>query len=155
MTAAVLALIGAVLLGTGSAKPHAGAVAAEPHAPMDPRLIVHLARRSAWLIGNLMAFGGFLCIASAIATGRLVIVEPLGSTQVLFALLFAAHASRRPLQRREWTAVALTVAGLAGFLVVAAPTEGADASPVVPWAVPLGALAMLVVVGVVVARALT
>ena len=101
MTAAVLALIGAVLLGTGSAKQHAVAVAADPHAPMDPRLIVHLARRSAWLIGNLMAFGGFLCIASAIATGRLLVVEPLASTQVLFALLYASRASRRPLQRRS------------------------------------------------------
>src|SRR5258708_6202474 len=73
MIAVVLALVGAVLIGTGSARQHAVAVAADPHAPMDPRLIMHLARRSAWLIGNLMAFGGFLCIASAIATGRLVV----------------------------------------------------------------------------------
>ncbi|MEY2453345.1 MAG: hypothetical protein QOD92_2919 [Acidimicrobiaceae bacterium] len=155
MIAAVLALVAAVLLGTGSAKQHAVAVAADPHAPMDPRLIMHLARRRSWLVGNLMAFGGFLCFASAIATGRLVVVEPLGSTQVVFALLYAARVSRRPLQRREWMAVGLTVTGLAGFLVVAAPKEQPDASPVVPWAVPLGALAIVMIVGVLVARTLT
>lgn len=155
MTAAVLALVGAMLIGTGSAKQHAVVVAEDPHAPMDPRLLVHLARRRAWLIGNLMAFGGFLCIASAIAIGRLVVVEPLGATQVLFALLYASHASRRPLRRREWTAAGLTITGLAGFLIVAAPKEGPDASPVVPWAVPLGALAVAVVVGVLLARRLT
>lgn len=155
MTAVVLALVGAVLIGTGSAKQHAVVVAADPHAPMDPRLIVHLIRRRAWLVGYLMAFGGFLCVAIAIATGRLVVVEPLGSTQVLFALLYAAHASRRPLQRREWTAVGLTITGLAGFLIVAAPKEQPDAAPVVPWGVPLGALAIVLIVGVLVARALT
>ena len=155
MTAAVLALVGAVLIGTGSAKQHAVVIAEDPHAPMDPRLIVHLARRSAWLVGNLMVFGGFLCIATAIATGRLVVVEPLGSTQVLFALLYAAHASRRPLQRREWTAVGLTVTGVAGFLIVAAPKESSHPSPLVPWAVPLAALAIATVIGVLVARTLT
>jgi drug/metabolite transporter (DMT)-like permease len=154
--AALLALVGAVLIGTGSAKQHAVVVAEDPHAPMDPRLIVHLARRKAWLLGNLMAFGGFVCIAAAIATGRLLVVEPIGSTQVLFALLYAAYATRRGLRRREWAAIAITITGLAGFLLVASPQEAAeDASPVVPWAVPLGVLAVAVVVGVVVARTLT
>jgi len=155
MTSVVLALLGAVLLGIGLAKQHAVAVAADPHKPMDPRLIVHLARRRAWLTGNALAFGGFLCIAGAIATGRLVVVEPLGSTQVLFALLFAAHAADRRLRRSEWTAVGLTVFGLAGFLIVAAPTEQADASPIVPWFVPLGGLAVAIVLGLAIARSLT
>jgi hypothetical protein len=155
MIAVVLALVGAVLIGTGSAKQHAVVVAEDPHAPMDPRLLVHLAKRRAWIVGNVLAFGGFVCIATAISTGRLVVVEPLGSTQVLFALLYAARASRRPLQRREWTAIALTVTGLAGFLIVAAPKEQPDASPIVPWVVPLGALGTVLVVGVLVARGLT
>ncbi|MEY2570186.1 MAG: hypothetical protein QOE63_536 [Acidimicrobiaceae bacterium] len=151
----VLALAGAVLIGTGSARQHAVVVAEDPHAPMDPRLIVHLFRRRAWLLGGLMTFGGFLCIASAIATGRLVVVEPLGSTQVLFALLYASRVARQPLQRREWTAIVLTIIGLAGFLIVAAPKEQANATPAVPWIVPLGALAIVIVIGVSVARTLT
>jgi hypothetical protein len=155
LIAAVLALIGATLLGVGLAKQHAVAVAADPHAPMDPRLLVHLAQRRGWLIGNMLAFGGFLFIASAIATGRLVVVEPIGSTQVLFALLYAARMARRPVRRREWRAIAFTVTGLAGFLIVAAPKEQPDASPIVPWAVPLGALGIAIIVGVVVGRSLT
>src|SRR5260370_34812763 len=102
-----------------------------------------------------MGFGGSLCIAGALATGRLVVVEPLASTQVLFALVYAARASRRPLQPPEWIAVGLTITGLAGFLIVAAPKEQPDASPIVPWAVPLGALTIVIVAGVAVARKLT
>jgi drug/metabolite transporter (DMT)-like permease len=131
------------------------AVAADPHAPMDPRLIVHLFKRRAWLLGNVIAFGGFVLIASAIASGRLVVVEPLASTQVLFALLYAARVARRPLTSREWGAAGLTVIGLTGFLLVASPKEAVDPSPVISWIVPLGALAIAVVIGVLVARTLT
>lgn len=102
-----------------------------------------------------MTVGGFICLATAIATGRLVVVEPLASTNVLFALLYAAHVTRQPLRRREWTAMGLTVVGLAGFLVVANPKEQPDPTPLVPWAVPLGALALVMIVGVVVGRGLT
>src|SRR5438445_480859 len=45
MTAAVLALVGAVLIGSGSAKQHAVAVVADRHAPMDPRLIARTLTR--------------------------------------------------------------------------------------------------------------
>jgi hypothetical protein len=153
--APVLALFGAVLLGVGLAKQHAVAVAADPHAPMDPRLLMHLARRRAWIVGNVLAMGGFVFVAAAIATGRLVVVEPIASTQVLFALLYAAHVARRPLQRGEWRAVGLTITGLAGFLIVSAPEERPDATPIIPWFVPLGVLTVVVIAGVAVGRALT
>lgn len=156
MTGAVLALIGATLLGAGLARQHAAASAVEEqHAAMDPRLILRLLRRRSWLLGVLLANCGFVFIASAIATGRLAIVEPVAATQVLFALLFAARASGHPLRRSDWIAVSAALVGLAGFLLVAAPEEGADTSPAVSWAVPLGGLVVAVAAGVLLSRGLS
>jgi drug/metabolite transporter (DMT)-like permease len=149
---AVLALIGATLIGAGLARQHAAAGTVEEHAAMDPRLFLHLMRRKSWLIGVALANGGFVFIASGIATGRLSIVEPIGATQVLFALLFAARASGRRLSRGEWAAAGAALAGVAGFLVVAAPQQGTDSSPAVSWSVPIIGLAVLVVVGLVASR---
>ena len=152
MIGAVLALIGATLIGAGLARQHAAAGTVEEHAAMDPRLFLHLMRRKSWLLGVALANGGFVFIACGIATGRLAIVEPIGSTQVLFALFFAARASGRRLSRPEWVAAGAALAGVAGFLVVAAPKEGTDVSPLVSWSVPLIGLAVVVMFGLVAGR---
>jgi drug/metabolite transporter (DMT)-like permease len=149
-----LAFVGAILIGAGLARQHAAARTVETHAAMDPRLFLHLLRRRSWLLGVLLANAGFVCIASGISTGRLAIVEPVAATQVLFALLFAARTSGRRLGRAEWIAAATAIAGLAGFLLVAAPKAGVDVSPAVPWAVPLIGLAVLVVAGFLASRGL-
>ena len=154
MIGAVLAAFGAVLIGAGLARQHAAAGTVESHAAMDPRLLLRLFRRKSWLLGVALANGGFVFVASGIATGRLAIVEPIAATQVLFALLFAARASGRRLQRAEWIASGLALAGVAGFLIVAAPSEGADTSPAVSWAVPIVGLFAVVTVAVVVTRGL-
>ena len=148
MTGALFALAGAVLTGAGLARQHAVASTFEPHAAMDPRLLLRLARRRSWLLGIALANGGFVLIATGIATGRLAVVEPVAATQVLFALLFASRASGRRLGRAEWLAAGATLVGLASFLAVAAPTHEADAAEAVPWVVPLAAVATLVMAGV-------
>lgn len=155
MIGAALALFGAVLIGAGLARQHAAARAVEPHAAMDPRLILRLARRKSWLLGVALANGGFVFIASGIATGRLSIVEPIAATQVLFALLFSARAVGSKLNRAEWAAAAIALVGLGGFLVVAAPKEGADSSAPVSWAFPLAALVVLVTIGLIASRGMT
>ncbi|HEX4820227.1 MAG TPA: DMT family transporter [Acidimicrobiales bacterium] len=155
MIGAVLALIGATLIGAGLARQHAAAGTVEEHAAMDPRLFLKLMRRKSWLIGVALANGGFVFIASGIATGRLSIVEPIGATQVLFALFFAARASGRHLSRPEWIAAGAALAGVGGFLVVAAPQEGASIDPAVSWSVPIVGLVVLVVAGLVFSRALS
>lgn len=152
MTGAVLALAGAVLIGAGLARQHAAARNVDEYAAMDPRLLLHLVRRPSWVLGAVLANVGFICIATGIATGRLAIVEPIGATQVLFALLFAARASGRRLGRAEWLAAGCALVGVAGFLVVAAPRQGADAVPALPWIVPLTLLVTLVIIGVAASR---
>lgn len=148
------ALIAAVLIGTGISMQHRAAGEEDAHAVMDPRLLFRLLRRRTWLLGMATSMTGFGFQATAIATGRLVVVAPLASMSVLVALsLSARHAGRR-LGPREWRGALAAVSGVAGFLVVAAPTEGEGVSSLVPWAVPLGILAAIVVPGVVVARRL-
>ena len=68
--------------------------------------------------------GGFGFQAAALALGRLVVVEPVFPTGLLFALLLAARVEGRRLRHAEWTAAVATVAGLAAFLVAAQPSGG-------------------------------
>lgn len=148
------ALIAAVFIGTGIALQHRAAGEEDPHAVMDPRLLFRLLRRKTWLIGMAASTTGFAFQATAIATGRLVVVAPLNSMNVLVALFLSARHAGRPLGPREWSGGAAAVVGVAGFLIVAAPKEGVDVSPVVPWVVPIGVLIALVVPGVLAARRL-
>jgi drug/metabolite transporter (DMT)-like permease len=149
---AVFALVASVFIGLGIALQHRQASAEDPHAVMDPRLVFRLLRRRTWLLGMAVSMTGFGFQATAIATGRLVVVAPLNSMNVLVALLFSARHAGRRLGPREWRGAAAAVVGVAGFLIVAAPKEAADASEVVPWVVPLGILAAIVVPGVLIAR---
>ena len=151
---AVLALIASVFIGTGIALQHRAAGAEDPHAVMDPRLLFRLLRRRTWLLGMAVSMAGFGFQATAIATGRLIVVAPLNSMNVLVALFLSARHAGRRLGSREWRGAAAAVVGVAGFLIVAAPEEGADTSSLVPWIVPLGVLAAVVVPGVLAARKL-
>ena len=150
----VLALVAAVLIGFGISMQHRAASAEAAHQAMDPRLVARLARQRTWLLGMAVAIAGFVFEASAIGSGRLVLVEPIMATSVLFALVIAAAHDRRRLGGREWRGVAMTIVGVGGFLAVASPTEGPDPDPAIPWAIPIALLAGLVVVGAVVARRL-
>jgi drug/metabolite transporter (DMT)-like permease len=149
---AVFALIASVFIGTGIAIQHRMASAEDPHAPMDPRLIFRLLRRRGWLLGMAVSTTGFAFQATAIATGRLVVVAPINSMNVLVALFVSARYAGRRIGPREVRGAVLAIVGVAGFLVVAAPKEGVDASPAVPWAIPLGILVAVVVPGVLLAR---
>lgn len=148
------ALIASVFIGTGIALQHRQSSEEDPHAVMDPRLVFQLLRRRTWILGMVMSTTGFAFQATAIATGRLVVVAPLASMSVLVALSVSARHARRRLGSREWRGIAAALVGVAGFLIVAAPKEAADPEAAVPWLVPLGILVVAVVPGVLVARRL-
>jgi hypothetical protein len=62
--------------------------------------------------------------AAALGLGRLVVIEPVLASGLLFALVLAARRERRPLSRAEWAAALAAVGGLAVFLAVGQPTGG-------------------------------
>jgi drug/metabolite transporter (DMT)-like permease len=152
--ALLFALVAAVAAGAGVALQQRASHEEERHAVMDPRLVLRLLRRRTWLLGIGCGAGGAVLQTVAIAEGRLVLVEPVFATNVLFALLVSARHARRRLGPREWRGLVATIVGAAGFLIVAAPSDEVDGSPVVSWAVPLGILGVAVVAGVVLVRRL-
>jgi drug/metabolite transporter (DMT)-like permease len=143
----ILAAIGASCAGTGAAFQHKAAGQEDAHAAMDPRLVLRLLRRRTWLLGISISIGGFAFQASAIGSGRLVLVEPILTLHMLVALLVSARLAGRRLGPAEWRSAALAMAGVGGFLIAANPTEGDRVEPLVPWAVPIAILLGLIVVG--------
>ena len=91
------------------------------------RLLVGLASRPRWLTGLLADFGGWLMQAWALATGALIVVQPLIAINLVFALAIAAALSGEPLRRSEWVAVVATLCGLALFLTLSRPTGHSEA----------------------------
>ena len=90
----------------------------------DPAVLLRLVRKPAWLAGLAAVIAGFGCQAAALGLGRLVVIEPVLATSLLFALLLAARRARRALRPGEWAAALAVVAGLAVFLVAGQPTGG-------------------------------
>ena len=66
---------------------------------------------------------GFGLQAAALGLGRLVVIEPVLATGLLFALALAARRDRRRLSRGEWGAALAVVAGLAVFLAAGQPAR--------------------------------
>ncbi|MEV6310655.1 DMT family transporter [Streptomyces sp. NPDC051840] len=109
-----------------------------------------LVRRPAWLWGAGMLLLSGVAQAAALATGPLAVVQPVMTTELLFTLVLAAVVFRRPPGARAWGAFLAMAAGLATFLLLAAPSGGTETVPPGRWplsAVP--AVAVSVVLGVV------
>jgi hypothetical protein len=90
----------------------------------DPAVLARLARRPAWLAALVAVAAGFGFQAAALALGRLVVIEPVLASGLLFALALAAYSDRRMPRLGEWLAVLAVVAGLGTFLVAGQPSGG-------------------------------
>jgi drug/metabolite transporter (DMT)-like permease len=95
-----------------------------PGRAFDPAVLLRLIRKPAWLAGLAAVIGGFVLQAAALGLGRLVVIEPVLATSLLFALALAARRARRALRPGEWAAALAVVAGLAVFLVAGQPAGG-------------------------------
>jgi drug/metabolite transporter (DMT)-like permease len=85
------------------------------------RLLLDLLRRRTWLAG--LGFGvlGQLLAAWALSLAGLAVVEPLLSTNLLFAFAVAARLGRHRVRPPEIVGAVLVSAALGGFLVAADP----------------------------------
>ena len=113
----------------------------------DPRdqgaFIRGLVGQPLWLVSTIGSVGGFALQGVALATGPIVLVQPLLVTGVLFAAVTSWLLRRHPVDRMLATGLVMTSAGLALFLVAARPMPGDDVltiGDVVPLAAALGAL---------------
>jgi drug/metabolite transporter (DMT)-like permease len=110
-------------------------------AAFDVAVLARLGRQRLWLAGLVMVIGSFALQAVALGRGRLVVIEPVLASSLLFALVLAARAERRRMRPGEWAAAVATFAGLATFLVAAQPSGGEP----IAAAGPLGLAALAAV----------
>ncbi|MFF3917993.1 DMT family transporter [Streptomyces sp. NPDC001852] len=111
-----------------------------------------LLRRPYWLAGaSLLAVAGLLQ-AGALAVGSLALVQPLLATELLFTLLVGGVVFRRRPGLWTWLAFVALAAGLAVFLLAAAPGAGRPTAPPGAWLLGGGGALGLVVLLVAAAR---
>jgi hypothetical protein len=122
--AVALAITGAFSYAIASVNQQQSASKLKSAAAFDPAVLLRLIRARRWLLSLIAVMCGYGFQAAALDLGRLVVVEPVFPTGLLFALLLAARAEGRRLRHAEWTAAIAAVAGLAVFLVAAQPSGG-------------------------------
>ena len=131
----VLALVAALLFGVGTVLQQRAAMQVPDEEAMKAGLLVRLAKQPIWLAGIAADALGFVGQAVALAIGRIVVVQPLLATAVVFALPLGARLDKRRLTRREIVGAAAVVGGVASFVVVANPTGGVDNPELSVWIV--------------------
>lgn len=124
LLAAGLALAGSGCYAVATVTQHGVARHLPSERAFDLTVLIRLARRPLWLAGMAAVIVGFALQAVALGLGRLVVVEPVLATGLLFALALAARRDRRPLCPAEWAATLAVVGGLAVFLAVGQPSGG-------------------------------
>jgi drug/metabolite transporter (DMT)-like permease len=122
----VLALVAALFLSLGTVLEQQVASRAPEAETVRAGFLVRLARQPRWVAGLLADAIGFAVQAAALSVGRLVVVQPLQATVVVFALPLNAVLGGRKPSARELGAATVVTAGLAVFLIAAEPTGGVD-----------------------------
>ena len=143
---AVTAALVAALAFAAAAVIQQGAAATVPEKEsLRPSLFLALLRRPAWVAGALLDVFSFLIMGVALAFGPLVLVMPLASTDLLFALPLLAWRQGRWVTRTEMAGAACTAGGMAAFLAVLPVVSGTNAPGLADWILVLIAVVGLVV----------
>ena len=96
-----------------------------------------------WLIGTLALFAGYLFQAAALDRGRVVVIQPLLVTTVVFALPLGYFLTRQHVGRREVLGALVIVLGLGLFVYFGDPAGGRDNAPGKEWAAVIIAIGVL------------
>lgn len=87
-----------------------------------------------WLLGSLVLLAGYVTQGIALGSGRLVVVQPLLVTTVVFALPLGHWITQQFVERRQILGALVIIVGLAMFVVVGDPDDGVDSAPAVKYA---------------------
>jgi len=121
--AVLLALASALTVGLSTSVQHRAAGEAPATITGGAGLLVHLAQRPVWWLGQALGFVALVFHALALGFGPIALVQPIAIMGMVFAPPIRAAMSRRWLPRQEALAVVLTFVGLVAFLVATAPRE--------------------------------
>ncbi len=141
--ASVLALLAALLFALAATLQQKGALNLPEISLRSPASLARLAGQRMWLVGTLALLAGYVFQAAALDRGRLVIIQPLLVTTVVFALPLGYFLTRQHVGRREVFGAAVIVMGLALFVLFGDPAGGRENAPSSEWAIAIAILAGL------------
>ena len=118
MTGVVLAMISAVLYGTGVAFEHRQAAATPVSAAGRPRLVLLLLRQPLWLAGAVCEISGFVAHCAALTRGSLAVIQLLLGGSLIVSIAIGNLLQRRRLTGRSWLAVSAVVTGIGGSVAL-------------------------------------
>ncbi len=144
----ILGVSSAFFYGLASVLQHREASAAPQAQSLRLGLLTHLLRRPMWAAGIAADAAAFVLQGSALSRGPLVLVQPLLTAGLLFALALSAALERRRIAPREWLACLALIAGLTLLLRAESPAEGQLVVPFHRWIVG-GAFVAVTSLGIV------
>lgn len=97
------------------------------------RLVLRLARRPIWLAGLAADGVGYALQAVALGVGELIVVQPVLTSGILFALPAGAWWSGRRLGRSDLAWAVVLAGGLTAFLLLAGTDGGHDFASTRAW----------------------
>lgn len=123
LIAIVAAVAAALLFGVASVADQRSTKRVKRRGPLSPKIFLDLMRQPLWLASIGGTVIGFALQVLALRFGPLALVEPLLVCDLIFAVLINAYL------RKRWDPVLLggvvaSAIGVAGFLIVAQPTQG-------------------------------
>lgn len=141
--AASLALLAALLFALAATLQQRGALSLPEVSLLHPSSVVRLGARPIWLVGTFALLVGYAAQAAALDRGRLVVIQPLLVTTILFALPLGWLLTQQRVGLREGLAALAVIAGLALFVEFGDPAGGRQDAPGPEWIVAVALVAVL------------
>jgi drug/metabolite transporter (DMT)-like permease len=134
-----LALFAGLLFAVGTVLQQKGAMQEPDTSALRAGFLVRLLRKPVWLLGLVADAAGYVAQAAALGVGRLIVVQPLMVSSVVFALPLGVWLTHQRVGRREIAGAGAVVVGLTLFMIVANPSGGSADAPGFEWAITAAA----------------
>jgi drug/metabolite transporter (DMT)-like permease len=129
--AAFLALVSAVFFALAAALQQRGqfALARDGNAVQGVGGLARLIAVPVWLAGTAILLCGYATQGAALDRGKVIVVQPLLVTTIVWALPLGHWLTQQNVNRRQVLGAAVVVVGLALFILVGDPDQGVNNAP--------------------------
>jgi uncharacterized membrane protein len=145
----VLAVLAALSNALTSVFQRMGVEDAPEETTMRLSLIAHALRRGIWLLGFFFMICSFLLQSFALHVGRLSVVQPILTMELLFLVFILGTYFGYRISLREWIGAGSIVLGLGGFLAFSDPGGGNKIPGLSQW-IQVGGSAVVVIVALII-----
>ncbi|GAA1087003.1 hypothetical protein GCM10009605_26230 [Nocardiopsis composta] len=122
--AVATAIVGALAAAAGAAFQERALTSAPFTGVGQLQLIRAMARRPLWVTGTALTFAGVGAHLWALGHAPLVVIQPIGISGLLFAVMLSAFFKKRRLSTAQVLGALAVTAALAGLLSTIPPSEG-------------------------------